>query len=132
MPRTTPERVGGIIRVRSGDDLDPFIEYANALVTQYCVKDPVQSDEELERVERMLSAHFYQVMKPPRIQEWAGSVGQQNAIKVDKGLEATVYGQQAMIVDSSGGLAAWNKKVQAGATSVPAFRWMGCATRRYS
>lgn len=113
MPRTTSDLVKGIISVRAGDDLSPFIAVANELVTEECVPvkkadgtTPWHSDTRLELIERWLSAHFYAVMRPRAVSEGAGTVQQTTESKVDLGLRVTKYGQQALELDTSGALAA--------------------------
>lgn len=112
MPRTSSTAVQGIIEVDEDADLTPFIETANALVTEVCV--PAGYDAaRLELIERWLAAHFYAVLAPRAIVEQVGSAGggvrEQYESKVDLGLSITRYGQQAMMLDTTGGLAALNQ-----------------------
>lgn len=105
--RTTSELVGGIIEVDSNISLDPFITTANELVTEICVPAGY-TDERLELIERFLAAHFYTLRDPRPTSEGAGSVQAAYQSKVDLGLKTSHYGQQAMILDTAGGLAELN------------------------
>lgn len=110
--RTTALAVGGIIEVNDGDDLDPFIETANYLVDACCLyaSDGTTSlgytDTQLELIERWLSAHFYAIYEPRSFLDQVGDLRQQIESKVNLRLEVTRYGQQAMLLDFKGGLAA--------------------------
>lgn len=121
--RTTSSAVSGIVEVSSGDDLTPFIETANALVTDIC--SPLGYDStRLELIERWLAAHFYSIYNVRVSQESAGSVQASYQYKVDLNLNVTMYGQQAMLLDTKGGLASLQKRVIDGAGK-PNVAWMG-------
>lgn len=132
MARTTAALVGKIIEVDDGDDLTAFIDTASLLVTDICTSSGY-SDAKLELVERWLSAHYYDIHRPRAFSENARGIGEQyEFIKVDLHLNVTKYGQQAMIIDTAGNLAALNnsmKKVTiplaAGGTA--GSRWLGTA-----
>ena len=121
MARTTPELVAGIIEVDTAIDLSPFILPANELVTELCVPAGY-SDERLELIERWLSAHFYAIRDPRPVTERAGSVWFTAQSKVDLFLSVTHYGQQAMMLDTAGGLANLNKQKTRRSLSV---HWLG-------
>lgn len=108
--RTTAAAVKEIIEVddtllvgTGGDVLDPFIETANALVTEVC-KPLGYDDTRLELIERWLSAHFYAIRDPRRASEGAGTVQETFQHQLDLNLSVTTYGQQAMMLDTLGGL----------------------------
>lgn len=105
MARTTQELVGGIIEVEDGDDLTPFIFTANELVTEACA--PLgYTEARLELIERWLSAHFYAVFRPPSNKGVRVDVIDDRVdSKVDLGFNVTWYGQQALRIDTLGGLA---------------------------
>lgn len=127
--RTTPLLVGKIVRVRPTDDLDPFIEAASSLVDSECTASGYDAVK-LERIERWLAAHFYVVYAPRRAAEGIAGGPQQTIenIKVDLGLWNTKYGQQAMMLDTAGNLAALAnemmdvKKALGGGAST---KWLG-------
>jgi len=110
--RTTAELVGGIIEVDAAIDLAPFILTANELVTEKC--DTAEADysaERLELIERYLAAHFYTVRDPCAVSEHAGPVGATYQSQVGLFLSTSHYGQQAMLLDTNGGLAALNRDI---------------------
>lgn len=107
--RTTAEAVGKIIEVDDTIDLTPFIEVANQLVTDVC-SDFEYAAAKLELIERWLSAHFYAIRDMRSADEGAGSVRQSYQYKVDLFLANTMYGQQAMMIDTEGGLRALNDR----------------------
>ena len=121
--RTTAEKVEEIIETEEDISLDPFIEVASSLVDELDEKRApgYHSDERLELIERWLSAHFYAIRDPRRQQEQAGSVQETFAIRVALRLDQTPYGQQAIVLDTSGTLARMNK----GFTARPGSVWLG-------
>jgi len=145
--RTTADAVRAIIQTIKSVDLDPYIDAANELVSERCTGifpgtlDTLNKQDlpsyvpapggfqysayRLELIERWLSAHFYAVMDPRSVMEGAGSVKQELQGKVDLGLRSSLYGQQAMRLDTQGALAildnSMNKytKVPAAAVQTP-------------
>ena len=127
--RTTYAAVVKIIEVDATitTDLAPFIEIANQLVTDICTGyDPAYTDAKLEIIERVLTAHFYAIRDVRPSAEHAGPVGQSFMHKVDLNLFQTIYGQQAMLLDTEGGLAALNKRTIEGKIAItPGVTWGG-------
>ena len=123
--RTTPSAVQKIIEIDEGiipnlTDLDPFIEAASSIIDDVCV--PLDyTDTKLELIERWLSAHFYAIRDQRRLREAAGSVSETFQTRVDLYLNVTIYGQQAQMLDTKGGLRSLNK----GNTSKSFFFWAG-------
>ena len=99
--RTTAEEVEAIIAVESDIDLTPFITAASALVDDIATASG-HDDTRLTLIETWLAAHFYTVYDPRPTEEKAGSIWQMYQSKVALGLSTSHYGQQAMILDSSG------------------------------
>lgn len=130
--RTTEAAVKGIIEVEDTDDLTPFIETANGLVTDVCTHSHY-ADEKLERIERWLSAHFYAVMSSRHRVDEVKTLREEFQSKVDLGLDITHYGQQAMRIDTAGNLAVLNNSVKKKDIVLPAqnrtltVRWLGKA-----
>jgi hypothetical protein len=123
--RTTAALVAAIIEVDPSIDLDPFIFTASELVTEVCAIAGY-TVERLELIERWLSAHFYAIRDPRTTNEKAGSVGASYESKVDLNLALTRYGQQAMLLDTQGGLAALNKSLAGGGGRIVAsVAWLG-------
>lgn len=129
MPRTTDLAVQGILDQDVTIPLTPFIEVANNLVTRVCVPalaadtDYVAAD--LELIERWLSAHFYCIRDAQRVQESVRGVSESFQQKVDLGLNQTRYGQQAMLIDTEGGLAALQKLLEDGRPRKVGITWLG-------
>lgn len=111
MTRTTPDQVKGIIQVKAGADLTPFIFSASELVTEVCVPAGY-SEERLELIERYLAAHFYTLLEPRASSETAGPVSETLQSKVDLFLSTSHYGQHALVLDTAGGLARLNNAMQ--------------------
>ena len=127
MPRTSALLVQGIIETDATiGSLDPFILAANELVSEVCA--PLgYGDIRLELIERWLAAHFYAVRDLRIASESAGSVKSDYQHKVDLNLAVTIYGQQAMTLDTIGGLASLNKQTTSGITR-PKFGVFSLAT----
>ena len=121
--RVTAEEVSQIIEVDSGiTTLTPFIATANDLVTELC-SGSGYSVTKLALIELWLSAHFYAVRDPRLSSEKAGvDVAYQH--KIDMRLAVTTYGQQAMLIDTAGSLAALNERTGKGARTVGVV-WLG-------
>lgn len=118
MARTDADAIGGIIKVKAGDDLTPFIDVANMLVNIVCVPTGYDETEDLEQltlIETWLAAHFYSIYKPRRLIEQVDQIRQQIESKVDIGLNVTRHGQMAMRIDTNGGLAALDNTNSGGA-----------------
>lgn len=113
--RTTPTNVKAIIETDdvSIPDLTPFIEAAHSIVEEVCVP-LAYTEQRLELIERWLSAHFYAVRDNRVASEQAGPVRQAFQYNLGLNLAVTMYGQQAMLLDTKGGLAALNKDTEEG------------------
>jgi hypothetical protein len=121
--RTTDEAVQGIIETNSNISLTPFIETANALVTEVCAD--YYDDTRLELIERWLAAHFYAIRDPRRLQDRAAVVSKQIESRVDLGFDVTRYGQMAMRLDTNGGLATLNEQAKSGGKITTGVTWLG-------
>jgi hypothetical protein len=133
MPRTTGSLVASITEVDPTIDLVPFIEIAEAVVTRLLADLGVYSAVDLELIERWLAAHFYHVRDPLTEAEGAAGLSEKYEGRTAEFLEATSYGQQAMVLDTSGRLAGWNnqmKKIRTVAPGQGQFRWLGTVPAR--
>ena len=132
MARTTATAVKGILRLGSqGGDYDdannpslvPFIDSAALIVNRVvqCAarKNITLSDEELEMVERWLSAHMYAMSDRTYTNKSTGGASASFAGQTAMGFEATLYGQTAMRIDYSGCLTNFDKSKTASA------QWLG-------
>lgn len=120
--RTNETLVAGIVEWDSVavPDLSPFIDIANQLVDEICV--PLgYSEARLLSIETWLAAHFYAVRDPRTTYEMVRSIAQNYESKVDLGLNLTRFGQQAMLLDTKGGL----RSLDQGKTKVIQFKWLG-------
>ena len=109
MPRVTEEEVEEIIEVDSAIlSLDPFITAANLLVTEELYDDSAIdfSESRYKEIERWLAAHFTAIRDMRSAAERAGTVGQEFQYNLGLNLQVTIYGQQALALDTSGTLAA--------------------------
>ena len=92
------------------DNLLPFIMVADTLVTKKLTGQSL-GDDLLKEITRWLAAHFVAVRDPIVRQEKTGDASATFFLgKEGTGLNATPYGQQAMMIDTSGTLASLGKK----------------------
>jgi hypothetical protein len=126
MARTTDELVEGIIDVDSTIPLTPFIDAANALVTQCCTNLTIDYEtEQLTMIETWLAAHMYTVRDMRAVSEKAGSVAEKFQSKVDLGFSTSHYGQMAMRLDFYGGLANLDEQSKNGVRQAPSVTYLG-------
>lgn len=124
MPRTDATLVAGIVEVDGTINLDPFILAANEIVTEVCAVATKEdgsawhTEARLTVIETWLAAHFYCILDPRADMEHAGSVSVRYQYKVDLGLNVTTYGQQAILLDTSGGLAKLNEDLKKGKAQI--------------
>jgi len=104
MARVTGDDVQQIINTTL--DPLPFIEVASALVSDRLSSSGL-SETILKEIERWLAAHFLSVRVPmKKSQSIDGTSETYHVPGVSmKGLESSLYGQQALLLDSSGTLA---------------------------
>lgn len=128
--RTTADAVSKIIEVDEDADLTPFIETASSLVDELLEPLGTMTDAKLELIERWLSAHYYAIHTPRAASEYATGVGESIETRVDLGLNVTRYGQQALILDTSGKLAQLQDNVTGKPKRKIGARWMGNPTEK--
>jgi hypothetical protein len=128
--RTTAEEIQAIIDVKTGFDLTSFMSAANQLVDKFCL-DVDYSEEVLTRIETWLAAHFYCMYDPRATSESAGvSTSYEGTVAL--GLSLSKYGQMAMLLDTAGGLASYNKSIVDGTASrVVGVAWLGTDNPEY-
>lgn len=88
------------------------ITAANAVINEKI--DDISSATLLKEIERWLAAHYVAVMDPRSASEKTENASQSFQYKVGLGLNVTMYGQQAMILDTSGALAKLNTQAEKG------------------
>lgn len=113
MPRTTDTDVRTVIELDAAFVTTAHILTANELVTEYCVAAGY-SDTRLELIERWLAAHFCAIQQQISASEGAGSVTQSFQYRLGLNLAVTMWGQQALILDTAGGLAGASKAAEEG------------------
>lgn len=136
--RTTDTLVRGIVQVQDGVDLTPFIRFANQLTTDCCTypkpgQDPDLFppytddgvDSKMELIERWLAAHAYTIFDNQLSAAKAGTISVGFQHKIDLGLKASMYGQQAIILDTQGGLAAWDNTSKTKRQIKVSIDWLG-------
>lgn len=105
MPRVTTADVKVIIQTAL-DDVDAFITPANQLVDALLL-DKGLGEPRLKEIERWLAAHFVAMRTPADAGRGvAESRHDYETPMVGKHLEGTRYGQTAILLDTSGTLAA--------------------------
>lgn len=110
MARVTDTEVFSIIDT-SLTDIDTQIEMANNYVTTTLGSNTNLSATDLKYIEMQLAAHFVALKDPQRKSEKLGDAKDDyNVGKVDMGLNATTYGQQAILLDHTGTLASKGKR----------------------
>lgn len=137
-PRTTDALVRGIIQVQDGVDLTPFIRFANQLTTDVCTYPKVGQDpllflpyedgfenSKMELIERWLAAHAYTIFDNQLSAAKAGTISVGFQHKIDMGLKASMYGQQAIMLDNYGGLAAWDNTAKTKRQIKLGIVWLG-------
>lgn len=122
MSRTTDTAVRRIIEIDDDLTTSPFIEAASAMITEHCSSLDTTT---AELVERWLSAHFICIYDPRATKEGAKNVTATYQSKVALGLNVSHYGQMALSLDSSGGLASWNSTVVNGTRKTASLSWGG-------
>lgn len=112
--RVTVEEVKDVIDTDLTDTrIMVCIGSANNLVSSQCANEGLSTDT-LKEIERWLSAHFVAVVEPRIEREKADVVSASYVHKVDLYLASTVWGQQAMLLDTSGSLSDLNDGVKNG------------------
>lgn len=124
MAYTTAAQVATIIEVDDTIDLDAFIDTAHELVEELCT-DSGYTTTRLELIERWLSAHFYAIRDARIKLERAGPVAAHYQHELGLNLADTMYGQQAMLIDTAGSLAALSKRAEEGKRKGVGVTWLG-------
>lgn len=103
--RVSPDEVKEIIETDlAGDELNVFINTAHYLVQENLLNKGLSANI-LTQIELWLSAHYLAIRDQRVEEEWVG--GEWKAKyqgKTAMGFEATTYGQQALMLDTSGSL----------------------------
>lgn len=131
MSRATPEDVKAVIDFDpSIEDLQPFIDAANELVTEVCAVAGVSTNR-LKIIETWLSAHFIAIRDPRYTSRSLGDASHAFQSQVGLNLGLTPYGQQAMLLDTKGGLAWLDKHISQGKRARVQVTYLGTDKSNY-
>lgn len=110
--------VGQVIEVDPAILLDPFIDFAHELVSELCENSGYTTNRKTY-IETWLAAHFYAIRDPQVVTDNVGQLQTQFRSKVDYRLKLTHEGQQAILLDTAGKLAALDNTLQTVKTILP-------------
>jgi hypothetical protein len=116
MGRVTATEVRQIITLAStieDTQVDVFINQANLFVTSVFTGDTTVSDDILKEIERNIAAHFLHALDPRESEKAINKARSKYSGRYGLRLEATSYGQNAMILDPTGKLATASGRKQA-------------------
>lgn len=102
-------------------DLQPFIDSAILLVTAVVDVAPAPSDALLELVTRYLCAHLVAITDPRLQSEQVKSLQQSFQYKLGMGLALSHHGSMAMMLDTTGRLSQYNKRLVDGTAKLQFF-----------
>ena len=91
------------------NDLSVFIQSATLQVDRIAAKG-LLSTNELKEIERWLSAHFASIRDKRTVKDAVGDSSHTYEGKTGMGLNFTRYGQQALLLDTTGTLAESGKR----------------------
>jgi len=120
--RTNPGAVQAILGLDYDTQVAPnlmtYITIASPLVDRLASPDPntgiTLTNAELERIEALLSAHYYCASDPQYMSKNTAGASGQFAGQTTNSIEATRYGQAAINLDITGRLNAISKRNSAG------------------
>lgn len=103
MARIVPDELKEIIETSLGDGvLWTFINGANLIVTKHLGSSTELSDDQRKEIERWLSAHLLTAREQQAASEGADKASITYQGSYGMGLDATFYGQQVKLMDTSG------------------------------
>jgi hypothetical protein len=103
-------------------EVQPFIDDA-IIVLNNVIGDRLDSAT-FDLVTRYMAAHLIAISDPRVSLEKVKSLQVRYSTRLDKGLAITHFGTTAMMLDSSGRLAAWNERLTSGG-GIKQFFWAG-------
>lgn len=132
MPRTNATLIGEVIELDPTKSLTQHIAMGAFLTNKFPAvavdEDDVLIHDEatLTLIETQLAAHFYYMSFQKARTAQVGPIMERFDVKVDMGLQNSEYGQNAMALDISGSLAAYNQGlVGDGVRGKPDVTWLG-------
>lgn len=121
--RTTALEVKQILDTDLSDNIvKAFINTANIIVSDVLGSDTTLSANQLKEIEKWLTAHILSATREREAQK--EEVGDGNVTysgKTGMGLQATMYGQQVLMLDTTGKLAQELGKKSATMTAITSF-----------
>ena len=125
--RTTEDQVRAVAPDIDADAvLIHHMDHAALLMTNLKMVEPLLDADTLEMIETYLAAHGYTVGTPTVKTEGISGITENKAITVGMHLNGTVYGQQAIALDTSGTLARHQKALTAGTVGrTRGVTWLG-------
>lgn len=128
MARTDEDRVALLIQYDRQfiTDLQPFIDDASLIIDNVVAIAPSPTAVMLELVERYLAAHLVMVTSGQVSMEKVRSLQVQYGTLLDRGFAITHWGTTAMMLDTTGRLAAFNTRLMQGGIGKQFF-WAGTA-----
>lgn len=110
MARVTTDDVLAIMDT-SETNVDIQIDMANNFVDEVLSSNENMTEDRLTNIEIFIAAHFVYMKTPQRKSEKLGDAADQYHVgKLGEGLNASPYGQQALLLDTSGRLAQLGKQ----------------------
>ena len=132
--RVTVGEVKEIITIDStitDAEVEVFIKSANILTSLVNTVGGMTDSDQLMEVERWLSAHLVAIRDMRVASEKAGEVSQKFQYKVDLNFNVTVYGQTALVLDTSGYLAELQDKAKNGKKIAASILTLGTDEKNY-
>jgi len=126
--RVTVAEVKQIIDIDSAivdANITIFINAANIFTNLVNTTGGMTSTTQLKEIERWLSAHLVAIRDMRVASEKAGPASQTFQYKVDLNFNVTVYGQQALLLDTTGTLASLQKQAKGDGGGVASFTAFG-------
>lgn len=132
MIATTDALVRGIIDAQSDVSTDPFIAAANQLASDvFGAYVPPYTDAKSQLIQTWLAAHFYTIFDNQLARAKAGTVSVGYQYKVEMGLDSSIYGQNAMLLDTNQGLAKLQNSLTTVRNVTVSIKWLGTRRRGY-
>lgn len=126
MSRVGASELRKFVATDSDNDVSAFIAAASSLTNQVesCDSDNELSSSQLYHIELMLSAHFYTMLDP--LYKSRKTADASATFQGDTGmaLDATHYGQNAKVMDTTGCLAKLDKQAKEGKITA-GVTWLG-------
>ena len=124
--RTLPTEVAEIVEVDESLSLAPFITMASGLTDRVNQRDTegILTAVQLKSIELLLAAHFYSLRDQQYESQKTGDASATFRGDSGMGLEATTFGQNAILMDVTGTLADLNLQAKVGKKTVT-IEWLG-------